>query len=170
MKIFVSHSMKDKTLLMNLRNSLEPYGITLFIAEHYFEMQSTVSDKIREMIKNCDVGLVLLTSEGFNSGFVREEIGSLDTLNKPIVLVMEKGLETKYSGFLYGHDFISLDKNYPITGVEKIKDILLNHWQNLIDQENKMKQLEEEEQIRRNRSFLFGLGILAGIIFLGSNN
>ena len=169
MTIFVSHAIKDKSLLTSIENTLQPYGLTLLIAEHYFDMQSTISDKIRTMINNCNVGLVLLTTNGFNSGFVREEIGYLDAVNKPIVLVIEKGLEQKYSGFKYGHDYILFDPANPNEAIENIKQILLNYWQKLQYEVNKRRQLALEEQAQANTNALIVLGILAGRLILGSS-
>lgn len=169
MTIFVSHAMKDKILLQSIENTLQPYGLTLLIAEHYFELQSSISDKIRNMINNCDIGLVLLTTNGFNSGFVREEIGFLDAMEKPTILLIEKGLEQKYSGFKYGHDFIFFDSMHPSMAIKKIKDIMLGHWSKLQEEENKRLALAEEEQARANRNALISLGILAGLLILGSS-
>lgn len=169
MKIFVSHAMKDSILLKNIENILKPYGLTLLIAEHYFKLQSTISDKIRIMINDCNIGLVLLTANGFNSGFVREEIGYLDAMEKPIVLVIEKGLEKKYSGFKFGHDYILFDPINPNLAVDKIKEIILDHWNKLQEEENKRLQLAMDEQARINRNGLIAIGILAGLLILGSS-
>lgn len=169
MKIFISHAIKDGALLQHIESILKPFGLTLLIAEHHFELHSTISDKIRVMIDSCDLGLVLLTENGFNSGFVREEIGHLDAKGKPIILVIEKGYEQKYSGFMYGHDFVSLDPVNPIIALEKIKGIMLSYWRKLQAEENKKLQLAAEEQARVNRNGLIAIGILAGLLILGVN-
>lgn len=162
--------MKDKTLLQNISNSLSPYGLTPLVAEHYLELQATISDKIKNLILDCDIGLVLLTINGFNSGFVREEIGYLHAKEKPIVLVIESGLEQKYSGFNYGHDFILFDPLNPTATVNKITKIMLEHWQRLKADESRTKEIAKAEQAQQNKNALIAIGILAGILILGSDN
>jgi len=169
MNIFVSHAIKDNALLQQIDTVLNSYGLNLLIAEHYFDSQSTISDKIRNLINSCDIGLVLLTENGFNSGFVREEIGHLDAKGKPIILVIEKGFEQKYSGFRYGHDFVLLDPLNPTITVEKIKKIMLRHWDKLQIEENKLRQLAAVEQARVNKNRLIAIGLLAGLFILGAN-
>lgn len=121
------------------------------------------------MIDSCDMGLVLLTENGFNSGFVREEIGQLDAKQKPIILVIEEGFEKKYSGFRFGHDFVLLDPMNPSLAVEKINEIMLGHWEKLQIEESKLHQLAMEEQARVNRNRLIAIGLLAGLFILGAN-
>lgn len=161
MTIFVSHAMNDKSLLQGIKEKLEPYGLKLLIAEHYIELQRSITDKIRNMIEQSTVGLILLTSNGIDSGFVREEIGYMDAKMKPRLLVIEKGLESKYSGFMYGHDYISLDPNEPIKAIDQIKKALITYWNDLISLEN--QRLEKEKQER-----FIALSILAGLLILGS--
>mgnify|MGYP003589792242 FL=1 len=61
MKIFVSHSLNDKELVDRLHRSVKPYGITLYVAEHYVDMNNTITSKIESMIKSCDAAVILLT-------------------------------------------------------------------------------------------------------------
>ena len=161
--------MKDYSLLKNIESILRPNGLTLLIAEHKFDLESTISDKIRNMINICDIGLVLLTKNGFNSGFVREEIGHLDAKGKPIVLVIEKGFEQKYSGFRFGHDYILFDSQDPTKAMDNIKILMLEHWDRLQKQLNEKLRFEQEEQARVNRNALIAIGIFAGILFLSAN-
>lgn len=169
MKIFISHSMKDYSLLQNIESILKPNGLTLLIAEHHYDTQNTISDKIRNMIDTCDIGLVLLTENGFNSGFVREEIGHLDAKGKPMILVIQQGFEKKYSGFRFGHDYILLDPLNPTLTIDKIKNLMLNHWQAQQEAERLRYKLELEEQERRNRNGLFAIGALVTFLILASN-
>lgn len=161
--------MKDYSLLHNIESILKSNGLTLLIAEHQFDTQNTISDKIRNMIDTCDIGLVLLTENGFNSGFVREEIGHLDAKGKPIILVIQQGFENKYSGFRFGHDYILLDPLNPTLTLDKIKDLMLTHWQSIQEAEYKLRQLEVAEQARINRNALIAIGILGGLIILSAN-
>lgn len=83
MKVFISHSMKDKPFLDGINDVLLTYGFELLVAEHVVDLQNTISDKIKIMIEQCNVALILMTRNGINSGFVREEIGYINARQKP---------------------------------------------------------------------------------------
>lgn len=161
MTIFVSHAINDKNLLKGIKEKLEPYGLKLLIAEHYIDFQKSITDKIRNMIEQSTVGLILLTFQGIDSGFVREEIGYMDAKMKPRLLVIEKGLESKYGGFMYGHDYISLDPDEPMKAFEQIKNALIKYWNDLMLFENNRLNNEKQEKF-------VALSILAGLLILGS--
>jgi len=163
MKIFISHSIKDINLINAIKQILEPYGITLFIAEHYLNLVGNVTQKIQYMIDNCDLALVVLTEHGFNSNFVQQEIGFIHRANKPSINLVEKGLETMLTGFIYGNDMILFDPKNPYPELNKTRNILLNHWER-IQQEVFFKKLEEQQ--KNNAKAVFGF--LAGIFILGA--
>lgn len=157
--------MKDHSLLTGIQNSLQSYGIDLLIAEHKIDLLNSISDKIKAMITECHLGLVLLTKHGFNSGFVREEIGFLEAKGKPSLLIIEKGLEKEYSGFKFGHEFIVLNPDRPSIAEEKIKSALVDYWKKMCEMN---RQIEIQKAERERQQALIGLGIVAGIIILGS--
>lgn len=125
MKIFVSHSLKDNELLRAIQENLGRHGFQLLIAEHLLAFNKTISEKIKELIQQCDVGLILLTENGLNSKFVSEEIGFLEAKGKPIIRVIQKGLNNQYSGFKFGTDFIELDPEDPTSAHEKLEREML---------------------------------------------
>ncbi len=159
MKIFVSHSIKDEEYLKNLQNMIKDYDLDLLIAEHEFETEGTITDKIKLLINSCDLGLVLLTQNGINSGFVREEIGYLEASSKKTIMVIEKGLEKSYGGFKYGADFIVIDPNRPTKGFEKVQKILLSEY----------KKLHQSRATQKSLFFLFTL-LIAALVFGSSED
>lgn len=106
MKVFISHSLADHNLIKRIKDTLEPHGLKLFIAEHYIDIERTVTEKIENMIKQCDVALILLTQSGFDSHFVQQEIGYIKGQNIPFLQIIQSGLESKIKGFNYGKDYI----------------------------------------------------------------
>jgi hypothetical protein len=169
MKVFVSHSMKDNSMLNRICTALSEYGIELLIAEHAVNMKSSVSEKIKFMIESSHVALILLTKNGFESGFVREEIGYLEAKNRPCLIILEKGLEKAYGGFKYGYDYIEHDPNLPEITIDKINQILIDYWKKFI---NTQKQIALNKEMEREQKNTFiGFGILAGLlVLLFSNN
>lgn len=162
MKVFVSHSMKDQSILDGIRNPLKVNGIELLLAEHEIDLKNSTTEKIKKMIESCHLGLILLTKEGLKSGFVREEIGYLEAKQKPSLIIFEKGVKKMYGGFKFGCDYVELDPNFPEKAVESVNQILINHWNTL---KNKQLAIEQEQ-----KSALIGLGILAGLIILIASN
>ncbi len=177
MKVFVSHSMKDEALLDGIQNEVGSGGIELFIAEHKVDMQNSITEKIKLMIEDCDVSLILLTESGLTSGFVREEIGYLEAKKKPSLIIFEKGVNEKYGGFKYGHDYVELNPNEPSKTLEQVKEILLRHWyrlQNrqlqLVQQEKRQQAYEDEQRKRMQNSAILGIGLIATILVLASSD
>lgn len=165
MKIFVSHALRDSNLLTKIIEALQPYGITLLVAEHYEDMSHTISEKIEEMIRTCDVGLVLLTDNGFDSKFVQQEIGYLKSSKKPILQIVQMGIEKRLTGFLYGRGYIWLNPANPDLAIKKMARTLLRYWNGI--QIKRKKQKEEEES--RKMNFLVGVGLFAGVLLLLSS-
>lgn len=177
MKIFVSHALTDQDLIKEVKNTLEPHGITLFIAEHYQDLKLSITQKIENMIKQCDVALILLTKNGYNSQFVQQEIGYIKSCQKPSLQVVQIGLEKKITGFIYGHDYITHDPTQPQATLEAIKRSLLSYWRKV-----EKKRIEKQEAIifrqrelevirleneRKANEAKIGIGILAGLLVLG---
>lgn len=106
MKIFVSHSLSDSELLNKIKDTLEPYGLKLFISEYVQDLNNTITKKIENMITECDVAVVMLTENGFNSNFVQQEIGYINSLKKPYLQIVQSGFEKKLSGFNFTRDYI----------------------------------------------------------------
>ncbi len=125
MKIFISHSSLDQELIRKIKNTLEPYGITPLIAEHNIDLENSITEKIENMIKQCDVALILLTENGFNSQFVQQEIGYIKSLNKSYLQLVQLGYENKIKGFNYGKDYVPFDTTNQEYALEKIKKTLL---------------------------------------------
>ncbi len=125
MKVFVSHSLKDKELLNVIQDNLGRHGFELLIAEHTLDFDRSISEKIKSLIHQCDVGLIMLTENGLNSSFVSEEIGYLEAKGKPIIRIIQKGLSNQYSGFKYGADYIEWDPDEPSSAHELLKKSMM---------------------------------------------
>ena len=178
MKIFISHALIDSELIENIKINLEPHSIDLLIAEHYVDMQNTISQKIEYMIKSCDVALFLLTENGFNSKFVHQEIGYMQSLKKPMLQLVQVGLEDKISGFIYGKDYIPYDPKKPELALNRTKKILLDYWRKAEQRKMRMEQLKinqihqqniemaKLQETKRANEAKIGLGILAGLLVL----
>jgi len=173
MKIFVSHAISDKAMIESYKKNFEPHGITLLIAEHYVSLDMNITSKIEKLIQSCDLALFLLTESGFNSSFVQQEIGYVKSLKKPILQVIQIGVEKKLSGFTHGYDYVPFDPTNPEESELKVKQILIKHSNSI--ERKRVKTLKLKKQLIEDRlakekeeaQKKLGLGILAGVLILG---
>jgi hypothetical protein len=177
MKIFVSHSIRDSKLIKDLKSNLEPHDLKLLIAEHHPDITySTISDKIEQMIDICDVAIILLTKNGFNSNFVQQEIGYIKRAGKNFIQVVENGIEKKITGFNYGKGYIEYNESDLQKTIDKIRAELtyfLDEKQKriqrkLIIQQNlaRLQKIEKEEKSKR-----LAFSLVAGaVVFSMFNN
>lgn len=170
MKVFISHSMMDHSLLTSLQTTLVPRGIDLLIAEHKTEFSGSITDKIKGMINQSHLGLFLLTNNGIQSGFVREEMGYYEAIRKPSLLVFEKGVEKKYGGFKFGHDSVQLDPENPQIAIRKVKSALLHEWNKMYERKIELTKLEADRKVTEQQNTLIGIGLLVGIVVLLGNS
>lgn len=170
MKIFISHANKDKKLIFEFQKTLVSCGITLLMAEHFLDLKHTISEKIQNMIDSCDIALVLLTKNGFDSHFVMQEIGYITKANKPMLHIVEVGLEKKISGFNFGKDYIKLNPANPAETISYVRFKLIKYMQRkreLAIMENHKRNIIAQQQYEAQRkAIISGLGLLAVIIII----
>ncbi|MBA7589927.1 hypothetical protein ES708_32026 [subsurface metagenome] len=168
MKIFVSHSLDDKELLVKVEETLKPYGIQLLVAEHYYETTETITKKIEKMITDCDLALILLTEKGFNSAFVQQEIGYISSLKRPHIQLVQHGFEKKITGFNFGKDYISFDPSNPERAIEKFKNKVSSMLIEKAEIKKKHEQLAAQMALKKKQMQIknekTGIGIL--VIFI----
>lgn len=123
--VFVSHSMSelDKPLLYEIGAMLNNKGITPYIAEHDQQFGSSISEKIKNAIRECSLLVALLTRDGDGSAFVHEEIGFAHACQKLVIPIVEKGVALK--GFNFGNDYVELDRQNPSHAFRKLDEFLM---------------------------------------------
>lgn len=179
MKIFVSHALIDHDLIHGIKKTLEPHGITLFLAEHYEDLERKITEKIENMIRISDVALILLTENGFNSNFVQQEIGYINSLKKPYLQLVQVGIEKKITGFNFGKDYILYDPNLPQEALDKMTRAILVYWkqveQKRLESEQALQHQLQQEQLesirieneRKVNEAKIAFGIFVGLLLLG---
>ena len=119
-KVFLSYSTKDMGLVVKIRDDLTKAGISVYLAEERPEPGKTLSQKIMENIKSSDCMIVLLTDIGIRSQYVNQEIGAARMIDKPVIPMVEKKMESKIGGLLAGIEYILFDKANPRKAMEKV--------------------------------------------------
>ena len=89
-RLFLSHSTKDMTLVRQLEGLLDNHGITVLIGEDTEKPGSVLKEKFEELIRGCNFFVALLTEDGTNSRWVLMETEYAKQINKPMILLKEQ--------------------------------------------------------------------------------
>jgi len=122
MKIFLSHSTKDRSIVNQICEFLSSNQIETYIAEDEPEPGRRLDEKIHQHILEASFFLVVLTKNGDRSKLVREEIGIAIGLKKNIIPIVENG--TKIESLLEGREYIPLDPEKPEEAIEKSREFI----------------------------------------------
>ncbi len=109
-RVFISHSAQDQGLVISLANLLSKFGVEVFVAEWYLTPGERLDKKVFEQIKKSDCIVVLLTRNGMRSSWVQQEIGYSLQRDKPVIPMVEKGIEPKDLAALQGREYIEYDR------------------------------------------------------------
>lgn len=84
-KIFLSHSSKEKALAGKIKEQLEDYGFEVFLAHSDILGGENWSLSLVREIKRCDLFLILLSKEFHRADYTDQEVGIAYCLKKPIL-------------------------------------------------------------------------------------
>ena len=90
MKIFTSHSAKDKEMLGELKRDLFVCGINCFLAHDDITPGEHDLERIKKEIANCDIFLIIGNKEVKNSIYCNQEIGMAIGREKHIISTFYK--------------------------------------------------------------------------------
>jgi nucleoside 2-deoxyribosyltransferase len=119
-KVFISHSTHDQGLVMYLARLLKKFGVDPSVAEWYLTPGEPFDKKIEGQIRSSDCIIVLLTRNGIRSSWVQQEIGYSMGQGKPIIPIVEKGIEPKVLGALEGKEYIEYDPHQYDEAINKL--------------------------------------------------
>lgn len=109
-RVFISHSAQDQGLVISLANLLSKFDVDVSVAEWYLTPGERLDDKVLEQIKKSDCIVALLTRNGMRSSWVQQEIGYSLQRGKPVIPMVEKGIEPKDLAALQGREYIEYDR------------------------------------------------------------
>lgn len=152
-QVFLSHRTEELPLLEGLVNTLRQVGIGVYIAERSPWPGAYLYDqKIIPAIANSDCMLVLLTANSANSPDVNQEIGIARIQNRPIVALVEEGIQLK--GLLAGREVVYFNRFNPLPALQST----FEHFRN---QAVVKEQAEAEAENNRNTAIIIsGLALL----------
>lgn len=88
MKIFISHSSKDKWAARRISDDLISLGVDTFLDEKDIETGQSIDSSIRANLKNCDDFLIILSPASIKSEWVLLELGGALALEKKIIPIL----------------------------------------------------------------------------------
>jgi hypothetical protein len=107
-RIFLSHSTKDMTLVLQLEKQLDNYGIKVDIAEERKSPGAELKQKFESLIRECNIFVALLTEEGANSQWVQHETDYAKQISKPVILLKEQNVPIRSD-----YEWVSFSRNDP---------------------------------------------------------
>ena len=152
-KVFISHSSRDQGLVISLANLLSKFGVEVFVAEWYLSPGERLDTKVFGQIEKSDCVVALLTREGIRSNWVHEEIGCSLQSNRPIIPIVEKGVDPKDLAALQGRDYIEYDPDQYQQALMKLSTYV------------RSLKLKKEEQ---EKALLVVGGLLAFLLLLSA--
>jgi len=158
LKVFLSHSTSDKKHIELVCQQLQALGIGIYLAEHDHQPGTVLAEKVREAIHQSDAVIALITTTSVNSAYVQQEVGMAHECGKPIVPVVEKGIDTRQLGILQGIEHLELDLEQP---AESLARITAGLQPLVIKQVASMKLSAFPDPA--TAFMIFGLGLLLGI-------
>jgi nucleoside 2-deoxyribosyltransferase len=150
-KVFISHSTQDRGIVISLANLLTKLGIETFVAEWYFNPGERIDKKVFSQIDQADCVIVLLTRNGLRTNWIHQEIGYAIKSGKPIIPLVEKGVEHEDLAALQGKEYIEYNPLQPQQALIKASTYV------------KSLKLKKEE---REKLLLVASGILALLLLL----
>jgi TIR domain len=88
MKVFISHSSRDKWIAKRIATDLGKLSIETFLDEKDLEAGDDLDDIVDVHLQSCDELLILLSPTSVNSPWVLVEIGGAKALGKRIVPIL----------------------------------------------------------------------------------
>lgn len=150
--VFVSYSTHDLDHVDLLKQQLANTPISIFIAEHSVKPGNELTSVISKAIQECDLFILLWSSNAKDSDWVSQEIGRADALGKRILpLMLTEGLSLP--GFINGLKWLPVFSN-PKFALEQAHAIVIEEYQ------RKMDAVYQQKEQEKSKLALLGLGAL----------
>ena len=150
-KVFISHSTRDRGLVISLANLLSKFGVEVYVANWYLTPGERIDKKVSEQISGVDCVVALLTRNGIRANWVQQELGCALNAGKQIIPLVEKDTDPRCLAALQGREYIEYDPYQPQHALLKTSSYV------------KSLKLRKEEQ---EKALLVAGGILAFLLLL----
>lgn len=112
-KIFLSHSSADAHWVNWIKANARQVGIEVYLHEYDPKPGQLLAGKLQAAIQSRDALVVLLTGNSQGSAYVQQEIGFAKGANKPVIPLVQPGIQQASLAMLQGVEYIPFDFNNP---------------------------------------------------------
>ena len=137
-RVFISHSNRDRKIASTLAEALRVLRMEPFLAHDDIEGGEEWRGAIRREIKGCDVLVALVTKDFRISEYAGQEVGAAWVLRKPMLPVCVDDLTPP--GFMADNQRVRYDGNNPISTAKNALKITLA---SIHGEDNVMEKLAE---------------------------
>jgi hypothetical protein len=109
LEVFLSHSTDDLAHVALVKRQIEALGIEVYLAEHDPRPGTSIAAKVEQAMRRCHAVVVMITHTSINSAYVQQEVGLARAFGKPIVPIVELGVEKSRLGMLGEVEYLELD-------------------------------------------------------------
>ncbi len=120
-KIFLSHSTRDREWCEWLKASAEELNIRAYLAEHDVRPGTSLAEKVTREIDDSDAVIVLITDSSVTAPYVQQEIGYAVRAKKVVIPLVQPGIPVEHLGMLQGVEYIPFDFTAPHEGHARLR-------------------------------------------------
>lgn len=140
-------------------------GISVYLAEHDPQPGTVLAEKVRAAIHRCQAVLALITTASISSAYVQQEIGIAHECGKPIIPVVEKGIDVRQLGVFQGVEYIELDLEAPAETMTKMTACLQPMVLKQLSVNLNVVSISQPVKLDAGTAFmLLGIGLIVGIL------
>lgn len=152
-KVFISHSTRDRGLVIALARLFSKLGVEVFVADWNLTPGERIDKRVFREIEDADCVVVLLTKNGMRSNWVQQEIGFALQKRRPLIPLVEKGTDRRELAFLQLNNYIEYDPLQPEQAMMRISTFMKS---------SKIKKEEREKTMLIAGAFIALLLMLSG--------
>lgn len=120
--VFISHSHHDREVAGDIKDALEQYGISAFVAHEDIKPSHEWQEAILDNLKHCDAFVALLTDRFEDSEWTDQETGIALATGKPVIPIK---IDLDPYGFLSKYQALKWDPDEQDLGLKKLILLLL---------------------------------------------
>ena len=109
-RVFISHHFSDESLAETLLNVLKEENIKAYMAQKVKRYELLIIKKIMDEISESDCLVAIFTVNMMSSSSVNQEIGYALGKEKPVIVMVEKGLKKVEGVFMHGREFVEFTR------------------------------------------------------------
>src|SRR6185437_2355660 len=130
--IFLSHTSVDSELVDDIARAARALDISTYAYEDDAQAGVNIGEKLMREIDRCDALVALLTKAGSQRHAISLEIGCALKAQKPVIAIVENGIDFEGYTLLQGREYVPLDRTKPASALLAVQEALKKHRNNQV--------------------------------------